>query len=197
MKRILLPIVPLLLLASCRQVIDVVNMKQLAPEIVQYAGKDSAWYDYMPEYAPYFCLKTRYAIIYHDREMKLGYWRALHPQPPHRVMLEARGDLLIIHRSFVWDGMSFGKTEPRELLPSLIHDALYYARQGGAPAPRREVDQAFLRACRAHGCTGKYTAYLGVRTFGGLFGRAPGAQPPRIELTSPTIPPAPLEPDAG
>ena len=184
-------------LASCRQVIDTVNVKQLAPEIVSYGKQPGSWYEYMPEYTPYFCLKTRCHIIYHDSQMKLGYWLARHPLPPHRVMMEARGDSLILHRSFVWDGESFGGTVPQELLPSLLHDALYFALQGDAPLSRREADRVYLRACRAAGLRHKYPAYLSVRTFGGLFGKPPGLLPPRIEATSPDKPPVALEPDGA
>lgn len=194
--RELLIILPLLLLSSCRQVVDAVNMKQLAPELVEYGKGTEAWYEYMPEYAPHFCLKTRFAIVYTDSQMQLGYWRLLHPLPPHRVMMEARGDSLILHRCFVWDGVSFGRTEPRELMPSLLHDALYYALQGNAPFSRREADMAFLRACRRYNCSGKYTSYLSVRAFGGFFGKPEGTIAPIVEVTSPATPPAPLEPDA-
>lgn len=193
--RRLLYIIPLLMLASCRQVVDAVNMKQLSPELVAYGSKADAWYEYMPDYAPYFCLKTRCSVVYHDKEMQLGYWRLLHPDPPYRVVMEGRGDTLLLHRSFVWDGMSFGHTEPSELIPSLLHDALYYARQGGAPFSRREADLAFLRACRRYGCGGKYTAYLSVRVLGGFFGKPAGICPPRVVLSSPATPPAPLEPE--
>lgn len=194
--RLLLCSVVLLSLASCRQVVDAVNMKQLAPELVEYGKRPDAWYEYMPEYAPYFCLKTRHAIEYKDPQMKLGYWRLLHPLPPHRVMMEARGDTLILHRSFVWDGVSFGRTEPREVMPSLLHDALYYALQGNAPFSRREADLAFLRACRRYNCSGKYTSYLSVRLLGGFFGKPEGTLAPIVEVTSPTTPPSPLEPEA-
>lgn len=184
----------LLALASCRQVVDAVNMKQLAPELVAYGKEADAWYEYMPEFAPHFCLKTRYAVVYTDSQMKLGYWRLRHPLPPQRVMMEARGDSLILHRSFVWDGVSFGRTEPRELMPSLLHDALYYALQGNAPFTRREADLAFLRACRRYNCSGKYASYLSVRALGGFFGKPAGTLAPIVELTSPSTPPAPLEP---
>ena len=181
--------------SSCRQMLDAVNMKQLTPQVVEYGKLPGNWYEYMPAYAPYFCLKTRCAIVYHDAEMQLGYWRAIHPVAPHRVLVEGRGDSLIIHRSFVWDGMSFGKTEPRELFPTLLHDALYFARQGGAPFSRREADRVFLRACRRYGCTGKYSAYVSVRAFGGFFGKPPGVAAPMVELTEPGTLPAVLEPD--
>lgn len=185
-------IVPLLIPASCRQVVDVVNVKQLAPEVVSYGKQAGAWYEYMPQYAPYFCLKTRCSLEWHDPEMQLGYWLLRHPESPHRVIMEARGDTLLLHRGFVWDGVSFGNTLPRELVPSLLHDALYYARQGDAPISRREADLVYLRAARKYGCGSKYTDYLGVRTFGGFFGKPEGVLPPVLERTTPETPPAAL-----
>ena len=170
-------------------------MKQLSPQVVECGKHPKGWYEYLPEYAPYFCLKTRYAIIFHDVEMNLGYWRLLHPEAPHRVMMEGRGDMLILHRSFVWDGMSFGNTVPEELLPSLLHDALYYALQGDAPFSRREADAAFFRSCQTHGCPGKYLTYLSVRALGGFFGKPPGTLAPLVERTNSSMPPAELEAD--
>ncbi len=190
--RICFLIAPLLIAASCRQVVDVVNVKQLAPEVVDYGQQADAWYEYMPQYAPYFCLKTRYSLAWRDAQMQLGYWLLRHPEPPHRVIMEARGDKLLLHRGFVWDGVSFGNTVPRELVPSLLHDALYYARQGNAPISRREADLAYLRAARQYGCGSKYTDYLGVRAFGGFFGKTEGVLPPLLELTTPETPPAAL-----
>ena len=191
--RIFPVLLPLLLLpTACRQVVNVVNVKQLAPEVVAYGQKEDSWYEYMPQYAPHFCLKTRYSLAWHDPEIQLGYWRLLHPEPPHRVIMEARGDTLLLHRGFVWDGVSFGNTEPRELVPSLLHDALYYARQGNAPIPRREADLVYLRAARQYDCGSKYTDYLGVRAFGGFFGKPEGVIPPLLEITTPETPPAAL-----
>lgn len=190
MRPLLIMLLTFLALPGCRQVVEAVNMKQLAPEVVAGGQAPDGWYEYMPGYAPYFCLKTRRTITFDDPRMKLGYWRVLHPEPPHRVLMEARGSRLILHRSFVWDGMSFGKTVPHELIPSLLHDALYYARQGGAPVSRREVDRAFLRACRQYQTPGPYASYLCVRVFGGFFGVPPGGIPPRVVLTSPGSPPA-------
>lgn len=182
----------LLLLVACRQVVDVVNVKQLAPEIAAFGRRADAWYEYMPQYAPYFCLKTRYSLMWHDAEMNLGYWVLRHPEPPHRVVMEARGDKLLLHRGFVWDGVSFGKTVSRELVPSLLHDALYYARQGNAPVSRREADLVYLRACRRYNCGGKYLAYAGVRIFGVFFGESAGCLPPLVEQRSPEDAPASL-----
>lgn len=190
--RLLVSMVSLLLLASCRQMVDAVNIKQLAPDVVKLGKHADAWYEYMPEYAPYFCLKTRYSLSWHDPEMQLGYWLIRHPESPHRVIMEARGDTLLLHRGFVWDGVSFGKTLSRELVPSMLHDALYFARQGGAPVSRREADLVYWRAAGKYKCASRYTDYLGVRMFGGFFGLPAGGTPPLLELKSAGAPPAPL-----
>lgn len=186
---ILLPM--LALLASCRQVVGVVNMKQMAPEIAQYGLQQDAWYEYMPQYAPHYCLKTTCSLAWHDPDMQLGHWLLRHPLPPYRVMLEARGDTLYIHRGFVWDGVSFGNTAPEELVPSLLHDALYYAQQGGAPIPRRVADKVYLRAARKYGCSSPLVDYLVVRALGGFFGKPVDATPPQVELRTPEAPVAP------
>lgn len=192
MKILSILLLPLVLLTSCRQVVDAVNMKQLAPEVVEYGKSPGGWYMYMPQYAPGFCLKTRWNIVWKDRDMQLGYWLLRHPLPPHRVMMEAHGDTLYLHRGFVWDGVSFGNTKANELIPSLLHDALYYARQGGAPISRREADSAYFRAARKYACSSRFTDYLGVRAFGGFFEKVPGTQPPQVELRSADSPHAPL-----
>ena len=147
----------LLAMVSCRQVVDAVNMKQLAPELVAYGKEADAWYEYMPEFAPHFCLKTRYAVVYSDPQMKLGYWRLRHPLPPQRVMMEARGDSLILHRSFVWDGVSFGRTEPRELMPSLLHDALYLT--GDIAVIIIFSDKALFHIFMSGKCNGVFVIY--------------------------------------
>ena len=184
--------VSLLLLASCRQMVDAVNIKQIAPEVASVGLQQESWYEYLPQSAPGFCLKTRYSLSWHAPEMQLGYWLLRHPEPPNRVIMEARGDTLLLHRGFVWDGVSFGKTLSRELVPSLLHDALYYARQGGAPVSRREADLLYWRVAGQYGCASRYSDYLGVRTFGGFFGLPPGGTPPLLELKKAEDAPAPL-----
>lgn len=185
-------LLPLVLAFSCRQVVNLVNVKQLSPEVVRMGQDAGGWYTYMPEYAPHFCLRTLYSIAWHDPAMQLGYWKLRHPEPPHRIIMEARGDTLYIHRGFVWDGISFGNTVPAELVPSLLHDALYYARQADAPVSREMADDVFLRACEQFGCSGKYAGYLGVRAFGGFFGKPDGVLAPRLELSSRETPMSPL-----
>lgn len=165
----ILSIVCALCLCSCHQVLSAVNPKSLAPEVIEAAQQKGNWYGYLPQYAPYFCLVTQDTLMWKDPQMKLGYWRARHPSPPHRLLMEARGDTFILHRSYVWDGMTWGRTEKRDLLPSLLHDALYHALQDNAPFPRREADRAFLRARRATHVFNAYGEYLAIRWFGGLF----------------------------
>lgn len=158
-----------LLLCSCQQLLELLNQKSFAPEVLQDAQQPGNWYTYLPEYAPYFCLMTQEELTWQHPDMKLGHWRAVHPDPPHRVLMEAHGDTLTLYRYYVWDGMTWGRTEKRDLRPSLLHDALYHALQDNAPFPRREADLAFLRERRATHVFWAYPEYLAIRLFGGLF----------------------------
>lgn len=152
--------------------LSAVNSKSLAPEVVAEAQQKGSWYGYLPQYAPYFCLITQETLVWKDPQMNLGYWRAKHPSPPHRLLMEAHGDTFTLYRHYVWDGMTWGRTEKRDLLPSLLHDALYHALQDKAPFPRREADRAFLRARRASHVYNAYGEYLAIRWFGGVFNGA-------------------------
>ncbi len=146
-----------------------VAQKSIAPEVVAAAQVPGNWYSYMPERAPGFCLCTERAFTWSEPGMQLGCWRGLHPDPPHRVLMEARGDTLTVYRHYLWDGMTVGKTQPRDLLPTLRHDALYHALKEGASFPRAEADRAFLRDMRRAGMPCPGLTYALIRTFGGFF----------------------------
>ena len=182
-------------LCGCRAVLDSVNPKIMEEGVKRGGTHPDGWYRYMPQRDPGFCLMTRRAVIWHDAEMNLGYWRGLHPEPPHRVLMEARGNTFILHRPYVWDGMSWGHTRPRDLRPSLLHDALYHALQGGAPFPRREADRAFLRLRRSQHVPDALGEYLVIRWFGWAFNDPHGEVTILIEKTAPQQPAAPLETD--
>ncbi len=117
--------------------------------------------------------------------MQLGYWRGLHPQPPHRVLMEARGDTFILHRHYVWDGMTVGETQPQDLAPTLLHDALYHALKEGADFPRAEADRAFLREMRRAGVGAAGLRYRLTRSFGGFFLRREEEPTMLVEKTAP------------
>lgn len=158
--------------SGCRQVIHAVSLKQISPEVQAAAAQPGSWYAYLPERSPGFCLLTRHAVVWRDLEMDLGKWQAVHPKPPHRVMMEARGNTFILHRRYIWDGLTLGCTHLRDLLPTLLHDALYHALQNGAPVSRRQIDRLFLRLRRQSGKNWAYGEYLGIRIAGGLFNAA-------------------------
>lgn len=160
-----------LLESSCMQVLSAANRKTLAPEVAEAGLRSGNWYVYLPERAPGYCLMTAQTLVWHDPDMHIGHWRGLHPDPPHRVLMEAHGDTFTLYHHYVWDGMTWGHTEPRHLKPTLLHDALYHALQGGAPFERKEADLAFLRACRGQKLGDAFGEYLAVRWFGGLFNR--------------------------
>lgn len=191
--RALLPLLCGLPLAGCLQVAYTVGGKQIAAE-VQKGGKPASWYAYLPDRAPGFCLITRRAVRWHDPQMRLGCWRARHTRPPYRVLMEARNDTLIIHRRYIWDGRTWGCTRPADLLPTLLHDALYQALQAGAPFPRQEADAAYRRACRRVAARHGSGEYAAIRLFGGLFNRFGNAEGLAIEPLPPEAPLAPLEP---
>ena len=185
----------LLLLPGCRQLIHTVRIKQIAPEVVSAASEPGSWYAYLPDMAPGFCLITRHAVWWQDTQMGLGWWRARHSSPPYRVMMEARGDTFILHRRYVWDGMTWGRTELQDLFPTLLHDALYHALQNGAPVSRRQVDRLFLRLRRESDVFWPYGEYLSIRIAGGLYNAAGDKGGLMIEPLTPGEPPAALEAD--
>lgn len=108
-------------------------------------------------------------------------------------MMEARGDTFILHRRYIWDGMTWGCTSSRDLMPTLLHDALYHALQNGAPVSRWEIDRLFLRMRRQSGKTWAYGEYLSIRIAGGLYNAAGEKGTLLIENLQKT--PAVLEPD--
>lgn len=184
-----------LLLPACTQVAHTVTCKQIAPEVAAAGLQLDSWYVYMPKHAPGFCLLTRRAVVWYDPEMHLGSWCARHERPPYRVMMEARDSLFVLHRRYTWDGMSWGCTYPRDLMPTLLHDALYHALQVGAPFPRREADRAFLRARRQLNVPTAYGEYLCIRAFAGTFSAIWGDPCMSMEILPPDAPLTPLEKD--
>ncbi len=185
---LLLPVgICVLLMSGCKQVAEFVLPKHINPEVVAQAGKADNWYSYLAERAPGFCLQTNTALIWQDPELYLGYWKGVHPEPPHRVLMEARGHVFILHRHYVWDGCSVGDTRLRDLLPTLRHDALYHALKEGADFSRRDADLAFLRDQRSIGSGSPWFNYACVRLFGGLYNH-PG--PEKTMLIIPESPKA-------
>lgn len=171
-----------------------VRPKEFDPLVLELGKQPDCWYRFIPENYPGFCLETQRALVWYDPQMHLGNWRGRCVSAPHRVLMEARDSLFVVHRRYVWDGMSWGVTEPRDLVPTLLHDALYHALQGGAPFPRREADRAYLRAQRLVGAPDGYGQYLTVRWFGGIFNRTEEDKPTIIiELMAPEQPMTPIE----
>lgn len=186
----------LLPLAGCLQVAYTVGGKQIGADVKEAGHLQGAWYAYLPDRDPGFCLITRRAVVWHDPQMQLGSWRAKLRKPPCRVLMEARNNVLVLHRRYVWDGRSWGCTHTEDLLPTLLHDALYQALQAGAPFPRRQADAAYLRAeKRIKMPVTAYREYAAVRTLGGLFNYFGNAEDLLIEPLPPGTPLAPLEPD--
>lgn len=194
--RHLLPLFCLLPFTGCLQVAYTVGGKQIAPEVRAMGREPGSWYAYLPQRDPGFCLITRRAVVWFDPQMNLGHWRAKLRKPPYRVLMEARGNTFVLHRRYVWDGRSWGCTHAEDLLPTLLHDSLYQALLAGAPFPRSEADNAYLRAeKRSKIRITAYREYAAVRVFGALFNRLGNAEGLTIEPLPPATPLSPLEPD--
>ncbi len=183
----------LLVAPGCRHVTASLVDKTITPEVVQAASKPDSWFSYLPEYAPGFCLKTERALIWREPGMRLGSWRGLEPHPPYRVMMEARGDTFVLHRSYVWDGMTVGETRLRDLAPTVRHDALYHALKEGATFRRSEADRALRRDMLRFGGSVAGLDYAIIRTFGRFFLRPDAEKTMIVVSVDPKEPFAPLE----
>ena len=154
--------------------------KSIAPRVIAAAQKEDAWYEYMPEKAPKFCLKTKNHYEWNFPGLDFGHWIGYHPRAPYRRVMEAQGSRFIIYRNFVWDGVSVGSTGEKELEPSLVHDALYNSLKEGSNFPRRNADLVYLRLMRKNGAPIRgLTAYMAVRLMGGFY-NSPDPKPTLI-----------------
>lgn len=192
----LLPLLLLtLLLSQCEQIGTAILGKTITPDVIRGAETRPTWYQYLPEKAPGFCLRTTRTLIWRDPLLQLGYWRGVDPDHPSRVYMEARGSTLIIYPGYTWDGMTIGTTTSADLPSTLLHDALYHALAAGASFPRLLADRAFLRQRRLAGLPGTRLQYRVIRLFGWPSSRPHGTPTLRLIPTTPTTPTAyPLSP---
>lgn len=179
-----------LLLSHCEQLGNAVISKQITPDVIQGAQTRDAWYQYLPDRAPGFCLRTTRTLIWKDPVLHLGYWRGVDPKRPRRTYMEARDDTLIIYPGYIWDGMTIGTTTAADLPSTLLHDALYHALAAGAYFPRIFADLAFLRQRRFAGLPGTRLQYRAIRLFGWPSSLPHGAPTLRIIPISPASPTA-------
>lgn len=142
------------------------------------------WYRFLPDKAPGACLQTARPLRWRFPGLDFGSWEAHKPDSAERVM-SARGECLTIDGGYVWDGATLGTTTPRNLAPTLVHDALYHALMHRAPLKRRTADRALLTLLRAWRCPHPRLTYCAVRLGGGLF-NCPD-DPPTLLVTSPAV----------
>lgn len=143
------------------------------------------WYCFLPEESPGACLQTARPLHWRFPGLNLGVWSARRPESGELVMT-ARGDCLTLEGGYVWDGATLGTTTPRNLAPTLVHDALYHALMHRAPLKRRAADRAFLALMRSWQCPHPCLTYRAVRLGGGLFNLPD--HPPTLVIT-PAPPP--------
>lgn len=170
----------------------------MTPDVIYGASLQPTWYEYLPEKAPGFCLRTTRSILWRDPLLRLGYWRGVDPDDASRIYMEARGSTLIIYPGYTWDGMTIGTTTSADLTSTLLHDALYHALAAGARFPRLQADRAFLRQRRQAKRPHTRIEYSAIRLFGWPSSRPHGTPTLRIIPTSPSTPTAyPLSPTSA
>ena len=101
-----------LALGSCEQVGVMFVGKEIAPDVISRAGEQDSWYAFLPEQYPGFCLRTTCTVIQTLPGRNIGYWSGFDSDSPGNIIMEARGNCLVIYPDYVWDGKSIGTTGP-------------------------------------------------------------------------------------
>jgi len=159
----------LLSLCSCKQLALQILPKSIDDNVISYGEREGSWYSILPEKYPHFCLKTERALIWSFDGLDFGWWMALHPDMPHRVMMIARGNHFYLAHHYIWDGVSIGNSSMGSLKASLLHDALYHALKEGAEFPRINADMAYAYLMRANNLPNIGLDYFFLRLTGGMF----------------------------
>lgn len=182
-----------LIASGCKSIAPAVSAEAADSAVVREAPPlypapgSRGWYRFLPDKAPGACLQTTRPLHWRFPGLDFGSWSARKPDSGDRVMA-AEGDCFTLEGGYVWDGATLGTTTPRNLAPTLVHDALYHALMHRAPFERRTADRAFLALLRAWHCPHPCFAYRAVRLGGGLFNSPDN--PPTLVVTPKTCPPA-------
>ncbi len=171
LARYILMFMGMLTLVSCRSFFDGLISHELDSLIIKEGKKKESWYIYDPEYDDRYCLRNRFPMGWQLKGVNLGHWQGYSPTPPHRLVMEARGEFFFLTEDYHWDGLSVGKTRYNDLEASLLHDALYHAIKEGAPIDRVIADNAFFQAQRENKGSSPYMSYALLRLFGGFYNR--------------------------
>jgi hypothetical protein len=78
--------------------------------------------------------------------------------------------VLIISKGYSWNGNSFAVDTRKNMLGSLVHDALYqFSAAPGFPMTREQADLIYLGILRGSGFMFAGMYYCAVKRFGGVF----------------------------
>lgn len=177
-----------LTLGSCEQVGVMFVGKEIAPDVISRAGEQDSWYAFLPEQHPGFCLRTTCTVIQTLPGRNIGYWSGFDSDSPGNIIMEARGNCLVIYPDYVWDGKSIGTTGTADLEATLIHDALYHALSGGACFSRREADRAYRAVRKRRGPSHIAAEYKLIRLFGWWSSRPHGKRTMIVRNCTPETP---------
>lgn len=162
--------------------------KEIDERVIRDAARKGSWYEFLPEQYPGFCLRTTCIMICSSPQMNIGYWSSYDSDEPHKIMMEARGHILVIYPGYVWDGKTIGTTTPADLQSTLIHDALYHALASGADFPRSEADKVYRRCRNQQNLPHADFEYRIIRLFGWWSSRPHGKRSMVVKMLTPESP---------
>lgn len=177
-----------LTVCGCEQLGVLVLGKEIDAGVIRDAAGKESWYEFLPEQYPGFCLRTTCVMICSSPQMNLGYWSGYDSDNPDEIMMEARGNTLVIYPGYVWDGKTIGTTTPEDLKSTLVHDALYHALASGADFARAEADEAYRRCRRQQGLPHANFEYRIIRLFGWWSSRPHGKRSMVVRIVTPESP---------
>jgi hypothetical protein len=123
----------------------------------------------------------------HWRRLRIGRWRflSIHDvkiptalrlpdasfrDAKGREWMQWRDNNVTIRKDYAWNGNSFAIDTRKNMLGSLVHDALYqFSAAPGFPMTRDQADLIYLGILRASGFMLAVVYYRAVKRFGAVF----------------------------
>jgi len=95
---------------------------------------------------------------------------ALFRDASHKAWLRIEGGVMTVAKGYSWNGNSFAIDTRKNMLGSLVHDALYqFSAAPGFPMTREQADLIYLGILRGSGFMFAGMYHCAVRKFGGIF----------------------------